>query len=44
MQISRFLSDPILFIRVLLSTPMGLDYGVVGFDMEVQPLVTHNAA
>ena len=28
----------------LLSTPMGVDYVVIGFDMEVQPLVTHNAA
>ena len=28
----------------LLSTPMGVDYIVIGFDMEVQPLVTHNAA
>ena len=28
----------------LLSTPMGVDYVVFGFDMEVQPLVTHNAA
>ena len=28
----------------LLSMPMGIDYVVVGFDMEVQPLVTHNAA
>ena len=28
----------------LLSTPMGIDYVVIGFDMEVQPLVTHNAA
>ena len=27
-----------------LSTPMGVDYVVIGFDMEVQPLVTHNAA
>ena len=27
-----------------LSTPMGVDYVVMGFDMEVQPLVTHNAA
>ena len=27
-----------------LSTPMGVDYAVIGFDMEVQPLVTHNAA
>ena len=25
-------------------TPMGVDYVVIGFDMEVQPLVTHNAA
>ena len=23
---------------------MGIDYVVIGFDMEVQPLVTHNAA
>ena len=30
--------------NTLLSTPMGVDYVVVGFDMEVQPLVTHNAA
>ena len=28
----------------LLSSPMGVDYVVIGFDMEVQPLVTHNAA
>ena len=28
----------------LLSMPMGIDYVVIGFDMEVQPLVTHNAA
>ena len=27
-----------------LSTPMGVDYVVIGFDVEVQPLVTHNAA
>ena len=27
-----------------LSTPMGVDYVVIGFDMEVQPLVPHNAA
>ena len=25
-------------------TPMGVDYVVTGFDMKVQPLVTHNAA
>ena len=24
--------------------PMGVDYVVIVFDMEVQPLVTHNAA
>ena len=30
--------------RGLLSTPVGIDYEVIGFDMEVQPLVTHNAA
>ena len=29
---------------MFLSTPMGVDYEVIGFDMEVQPLVTHNAA
>ena len=28
----------------LLSTPMGIDYVVIGFDMKVQPLVTHSAA
>ena len=27
-----------------LSTPMSVDYVVIGFDMEVRPLVTHNAA
>ena len=27
----------------LISTPMGVDYVVIGFDMEVQPLLTHNA-
>ena len=27
-----------------LSTPMDVDYAEIGFDMEVQPLVTHNAA
>ena len=27
-----------------LSTPMGVHYVVIGFDVEVQPLVTHNAA
>ena len=28
----------------LLSTPMGVDYVVIGFDMEVQPLVTYYTA
>ena len=23
---------------------LGVDYAVIGFDMEVQPLATHNAA
>ena len=32
------------FILSLLSTPMGIDYVEIDFDMEVQPLVTHNAA
>ena len=31
-------------LTFLLSTPMGIEYVVFGFDMEVQPLVTHNAA
>ena len=34
----------LFMLFVLLSTPMGVDYVVIGFDMEVQPLVTHNAA
>ena len=29
---------------IALSTPMGVDYVVIGFDVEVQPLATHNAA
>ena len=33
-----------IYVVDLLSTPMGVDYVVIGFDMEVQPLVTHNAA
>ena len=34
-----------LNINMLLSTLMGVhvDYEVIGFDMEVHPLVTHNA-
>ena len=35
---------PKVIPQSLLSTPMGVDYVVIGFDMEVQPLVTHNAA
>ena len=30
--------------RGLLFTSMDVDYVVIGLDMEVQPLVTHNAA
>ena len=30
--------------KASLSTPMGVDYVAIGFDMEIQPLVTHNAA
>ena len=30
--------------RVLLSTPLGVDYVVIGFDMEVQPLLVINNA
>ena len=30
-------------LNSLLSSPMGVDYVVIGFDMEVQPLVNHNA-
>ena len=29
-------------LNILLSTPMGVDYVEIGFDME--PLVTHNVA
>ena len=29
---------------MLLSMPMCVDYVVIGFDVEVQPLVIHNAA
>ena len=39
-----FLSLNVTLVFCLLSTPMGVDYIVIGFDMEVQPLVTHNAA
>ena len=38
------IADHYCTFTVLLSTPMGVDYVVIGFDMEVQPLVTHNAA
>ena len=31
-------------MALLLSTPMGVDYVAIGFDMKVRPLVTHNAA
>ena len=37
-------SDSDFAVIMLLSTPMGVDYVVIGYDMEVQPLVTHNAA
>ena len=41
----KIISKSIMHDRTrLLSTPMGVDYVVIGFDMEVQPLVTHNAA
>ena len=36
--------DETYFFPLLLSTPMSIDYVVIGFAMEVQPLVTHNAA
>ena len=39
-----FLSALELINVSLLSTPMGVHYVVIGFDMEVLPLVTHNAA
>ena len=32
------------YLRLSLSMPMGVDYVVIGFDVEVQPVVTHNAA
>ena len=42
-RIACLVNECILF-KCLLSTPMGVDYVVIGFDMGVQPLVTHNAA
>ena len=39
-----FILLPTLMGIDYLFTPMGVDYVVIGFDMEVQPLVTHNAA
>ena len=30
--------------RILLYMPMGVDYVIIVFCVEVQPLVTHNAA
>ena len=30
--------------KMLLSMSLGVDYLVIAFDMEIQPLVTHNAA
>ena len=41
---SRSENDTDIAEMTLLSTPMGVDYVVIRFDMEVQPLVTHNAA
>ena len=42
---SLFIRGPINWKQMqLLSTPMGVDHVVIGFDMEVQPLVTHSAA
>ena len=40
----RSVNRNIAILYTLLSTPKGVDYVVIGFDMEVQPLVTHNAA
>ena len=42
--LGRLLVASFTALRPFLSTPMGVDYVVIGFDMEVQPLVTHNAA
>ena len=33
-----------LWYLILSFTPKGVDYIVIGFDTEVQPLITHNAA
>ena len=43
------ITPPTVYIQLscfnlLLSRPMGVDYVVIGFDMEVQSLATHNAA
>ena len=42
--LGRYATDPLKPQQSLLSTPMGVDYVVIGFGMQVQPLVTHNAA
>ena len=38
------ISDSATINTLSLSTPMGVDYVVIGLDMEVQSLVIHNAA
>ena len=43
MHVQNCIVNPRVVGLELLSTPMGA-YVVIGFDMEVQALVTHNAA
>ena len=38
------INEPNITDTLSLSMPMGVDYVVIGFDMEAQPLVNHNAA
>ena len=42
--LDRHLSIEMAHKHILLPNPMGVDYVVVGFNMKVQPLDTHNAA
>ena len=39
-----YLLEPLHNYCICPSMPIGIDYPVIAFDMEEQPLVTHNAA
>ena len=40
----KCLNKYVVFFKYPHSIRMGVDYVLIEFDMEVQPLVTHNAA